>query len=298
MDGPLLEPRISVALATRNRPESLRRTLRSLVRQDVQPWEVVVSDDSDDAPAAEVRKAVEEFGFRYLRGPRQGLYANRNHAALACTGTHIRTMDDDHEFPPGHFRICLETVRTHPAKVWIIGETYPDPRDTRKQSCPGQLHPRGFAFLPPDADNCWAISDGATIYPIGIFQRGIRFAEYYRFGASYLEFGSRLYWLGYRIGFLPSTAVIHHYDVKTRSYQDKELDRSSRLFAALCHSFLYQPTLRNKLLCCLQIVQDVALRKGYRSWRSASSAYRDHKKTLVADALTPTSLETATRQLP
>ena len=44
--------RLSVALLTRNRPESLRRCLASLRAQDCQPSEIIVSDDSDDPSAA------------------------------------------------------------------------------------------------------------------------------------------------------------------------------------------------------------------------------------------------------
>lgn len=91
--------RISVALVTRNRPESLRRCLTSLRAQDVQPWEVVISDDSDDHESA--LALAKEFGVRHVLGPKRGLYGNRNSSALACEGTHIRTMDDDHTFPPG-----------------------------------------------------------------------------------------------------------------------------------------------------------------------------------------------------
>src|SRR4051812_33318686 len=104
------ETRLSVALVTRNRPSSLARTLRSLRAQTVQPWQVVVSDDSDDAPATEVRRICAEYGCEYLEGPRRGLYANRNRAAIACGGTHIRTMDDDHEFPSGHMEQCVAAV--------------------------------------------------------------------------------------------------------------------------------------------------------------------------------------------
>jgi len=277
------EPRLSVALVTRNRPASLSRTLRCLAAQDAPPWEIVVSDDSDEAHANETAKVVGRFGFRYLRGPRRGLYANRNFAALACTGTHVRTMDDDHEFGPEHLRLCLEGLQRDPQSVWIIGETHPSER-VWKQICPGQLHPRGFSVEPADPDDCCSISDGATIYPASIFRKGIRFAECYKFGAAYLEFGARLHWLGYRIRFLPTTSVFHNFDVEKRSFHDPHLDRASRYFAMLCLSFLYHPTFRNKALHGLQIVREIVSRNGYASWRSALSAYRDHKKVVLLQA--------------
>ena len=247
---------LSVALVTRNRPQSLERTLRSLRGQKRQPAEVIVSDDSDAGEAEEVAKIVSRYDAQYLRGPRRGLYANRNYVALACRATHIRTMDDDHEFPPGHFEKCFEAMRNDPASIWIIGEHLPPEQHAAPAECPGQLHPRGFSVLPEDSDSCWAIADGAAIYPRTIFNRGLRLAERFRFGAAYLEFGSRLYWLGYRIRHLTTTYVIHHYDPSKRSFADVESELGSRAFAMLCHSFIYQPRLRNKMLSTAQLIRE------------------------------------------
>src|SRR6476469_9776639 len=119
------ETRLSIALVTRNRPSSLERTLTSLRNQDVHPWETIISDDSDPEHVAHVRQLAGNYQCRYIPGPHRGLYANRNHAALACKGTHIRTVDDDHEFPPGHFAECFAAVARDPEAVWIIGEFLP-----------------------------------------------------------------------------------------------------------------------------------------------------------------------------
>jgi glycosyltransferase involved in cell wall biosynthesis len=212
------ETRLSVALVTRNRPSSLERTLQSLRNQTVQPWEVIISDDSDSDQAAEVRGIAVAYQSRYILGPHRGLYANRNHVALACNGTHIRSMDDDHEFPTGHMSECIAAIDRDRTTVWIIGEFLPDQRrQSSCPECPGQLHPRGFSVAPLNPDACWAISDGASIYPREIFDRGLRLAEGIRFGAAYLEFGSRLQFLGYRIRQLRSTYVLHHYEASKRS---------------------------------------------------------------------------------
>jgi glycosyltransferase involved in cell wall biosynthesis len=245
---------LSVALVTRNRAVSLERTLKSLRNQDTQPWEVIVSDDSDENEARQVERIARNYSCEYVRGPRRGLYANRNHVALACRGTHIRTMDDDHEFPNGHFAQCMKAIEDDPDSIWIIGEYFSNQHDrTAPPDCPGQLHPRGFSFLPLNPDACWAIADGATIYPRFVFDRGVRLVETFRFGAAYLEFGSRLHWLGYRIRQLTTTYVVHHYEPSKRSFSDPESDISSRFFAMLCHSFIYQPSLKNKVQSILQI---------------------------------------------
>ena len=280
--------RMSVALVTRNRPASLKRTLLSLRGQSVQPFEVVVSDDSDDQNISAVKSITEQYQCLYLRGPQRGLYANRNHVALACQGTHIRTMDDDHEFPAGHFEKCVRALEEDAGSIWIIGEynagaagSCPIP-----PPCPGQLFARGFSVAPPNRENCWAISDGASIYPRVISDRGIRYAERFKFGAGYLEFGSRLHWLGYRIRQLLTTYVIHHFDAKKRSFADPEEDMASRFFAMLCHSYLYQPTPANKLRSTLEITKEL-VRHGLVARRALAAAreeFRRHRKSLPAPA--------------
>jgi len=251
--------RLSVALVTCNRPSSLARTLRSLREQTIQPWETVIADDSDDERARAVRSLADEFGCRYLAGPKRGLYANRNAAALACGGTHIRTMDDDHTFPRDHLERCLTAVAGDPDSVWIIGEfDAGEKRSGEIPPCPGQLHPRGFSVTPPDPQDCWSIADGATIYPRTIFDSGVRYAEEIAFGAVFLEFGGLLHWLGYRIRQLDTTYVVHHADRSARAIDDPELEQAARVFAMLCHSFLYQPTTRNKMLTCAQIGRQLA----------------------------------------
>jgi glycosyltransferase involved in cell wall biosynthesis len=253
--------------------------------QNVQPWEVIVSDDSAEESAEEVAEIVQAFGCRYVRGPQGGLYANRNHVAGFCTGTHIRTMDDDHEFPPSHFERCIAALKQDRESIWIIGEYYPTNLErTAPPPCPGQLHPRGFSSDPADSQNCWAIADGAAIYPRIVFDRGIRYVQSFKFGSAYLEFGSRLYWLGYRIRQLLSTYVVHHFDPAARSFHDPEDELASRFFAMMCHSFRYQPTLVNKLLSTFEM-SSLCLRKGGMAWQAlhrARAEYRRHTKSISA----------------
>ncbi|HST29769.1 MAG TPA: glycosyltransferase family 2 protein [Chthoniobacterales bacterium] len=274
---------VSVALVTRNRPESLERTLRSLQPQRAHVKEVIVSDDSDPEHSGEVDRISHEYDCRYVRGPQRGLYANRNHAAGLCRGTHIRTMDDDHEFPEGHFEKCVEALRQDPDSIWIIGERYPGDTDLSvPPPCPGQLVARGFSVAPPNRENCWAISDGATIYPRAIFNRGVCYVETIKFGAGYLEFGSRLHWLGYRIRQLLTTYVLHHFDPAARSFMDVEVDMSSRFFAMLCHSWIYQPCIRNKALSAFEMIKEI-LRHGdlaRRAIHQAVGQYRGHRASL------------------
>ncbi len=230
--------RLSVALVTRNRPDSLRRCLSSLRAQDVSPHEIVVSDDSDPDHIDRSRAAAEEAGAGWQAGPRRGLYANRNAAAAACTGTHVRSMDDDHTFPPGHLATCLEAIARDSRAVWACDESgFLDGRLHAPHQAAAQLHPAGIGGPVSDENDCWAIADGATIYPREIFLHGHRMVEHFSYGSSYLEFGAFLYRHGWRSRLLRTTWIEHRAEAATLASGDPR----SRLFASLCFNLHFRP---------------------------------------------------------
>lgn len=60
---------LSVALVTKNRPASLERTLASLRAQEVQPFEVIISDDSNPDKVPAIEALARGFDCSYSRGP-------------------------------------------------------------------------------------------------------------------------------------------------------------------------------------------------------------------------------------
>ncbi len=241
--------RISVALVTRNRPESLDRCLRSLRSQEAgRQLEVVVSDDSDEELAVSARSVAERWGCRVVVGPRRGLYANRNRAARECTGSHVRTMDDDHEFPEGHFRAVQGAVESDPESIWSIGEYHRTVRADAPLHVPGEIQPRGFCKAPADPGDSFAISDGACVYPRRIFEKH-RFLEVLPFGPLYQEFGARLRALGYRMRACSATYVIHHFFPDARSFNDERMEEQAHLLASYLTYGCYLASTRQKWEC-------------------------------------------------
>ncbi len=217
--------RISVALVTRNRPDSLRRCLGSWRAQTKSPSEIVVSDDSDSVTAADTAAIAQEFGCRYTQGPRRGLYANRNHASLACGGTHILSADDDHTHPADYLSQIEQLAIEDPQRIWILGERLPG--DTSSPLvCPAELHKSGFGCAPADPSRCAAIADGSTLYPRGVFDLGLRYDETYPFGGMWYLWGKLLASRGWHISFSTRTFVWHHYmgdGVETRHEDRRQL---------------------------------------------------------------------------
>jgi glycosyltransferase involved in cell wall biosynthesis len=206
---------ISVALVTRNRPRELERCLASWRAQAHQPFEIVVSDDSDDLQRRAVFNLAQRFGTRYEPGPRRGLYANRNAASLACQGSHIMSADDDHTHPGGFFQAVSEMVGQDPGRIWTFGEKHPSTPD-QIIARPAELHVSGAGCAPVDYTASAAIADGASVYPRTVFDRGFRYDETYRFGGMWYLFGKVLKKAGWRITFSDRTFVWHHFTAEER----------------------------------------------------------------------------------
>lgn len=91
-------PFVTVVLCTRDRPESVTATLRTLVAMHYGLFEIVVVDNAPSSD--ETRDAVlEEFGndprVRYVREPRPGLSCARNRGISEANGEYIAFTDDD-----------------------------------------------------------------------------------------------------------------------------------------------------------------------------------------------------------
>lgn len=227
---------LSVALITRNRPDSLERGLASLRSQNVQPFELVVSDDSGRDCAERVRELVAEYGGTYWAGPRRGLYANRNFVAQKCRGSHIRTMDDDHILPPDHLSSCIDAVKSDPNAIWTAGEVgYLNGTAVGVAETANQLGPSGVGEPIENQDDNWGIADGSTIYPREVFDHGLRMVEEFGFGSSYLEFGAYLYKSGWKCRCIPKAQVEHYAITLGRP------NPLSQRFASICYNRYFRP---------------------------------------------------------
>jgi glycosyltransferase involved in cell wall biosynthesis len=217
--------RLSIALVTRNRPESLERCLKSLRAQSIQPFEIIVSDDSNDEFVAANKALCLQYDCIYKAGPRRGLYANRNNAALNCAGTHILTADDDHSHPQDYLKEIVSLATQERDRIWIFGERSCNLTPSTPLICPPELDRSGHGGTPADPSNCAAIADGSTVYPRRIFDSGLRYDETYSFGSIWYLWGQVLVKHGWRISFSPATFIYHHEDMAARKQDASALQR-------------------------------------------------------------------------
>jgi glycosyltransferase involved in cell wall biosynthesis len=97
-------PRVSVVLATFNRPARLARLMGQLGDQDLPPggFEIIVVDDGSEPPAAEALAGLDVAGrLVVLRQSHRGAAAARHRGALEARGELLVFTDDDMQIGPG-----------------------------------------------------------------------------------------------------------------------------------------------------------------------------------------------------
>jgi GT2 family glycosyltransferase len=114
------EPVISVVVATRDRPEQLRRCLRSLLRSEYPEFEIIVVDNApaDSATEALVRGV---FGgqVRYVREPVAGLARAHNVGLVRARGQVVAFTDDDTLVDPGWLSALADTF-AHDTRIGCV----------------------------------------------------------------------------------------------------------------------------------------------------------------------------------
>ncbi|MGD0883054.1 MAG: glycosyltransferase [Acidimicrobiales bacterium] len=101
VEGPL----VSVDIATRNRPDLLRRAVDSVLAQSYRRFEIVVADDSDGEETGRLLATYDDDRITVVRTPgRNGGGAAFNTALAASTGDIITFLDDDNLMHPDWLR--------------------------------------------------------------------------------------------------------------------------------------------------------------------------------------------------
>lgn len=103
-----LTPKISVIIPTHNRPELLKKAVRSVMGQIYQDFEVVVVDDGDMS-SEDIIKSFSDPRIKYIKHKisHSGGSAARNTGIKNSTGEFIAFLDDDDEWKPEKLEIQM-----------------------------------------------------------------------------------------------------------------------------------------------------------------------------------------------
>jgi glycosyltransferase involved in cell wall biosynthesis len=121
---------VSALVCTRNRPDSLARTVRSLLRPDGELFELLVIDQSDGNASEEVLQPFSsDSRLRYVRFLGRGKGAALNEGLRLARGTVLVCTDDDCEAPPGWVTKMAEVMAQQPGAAIVFCNVTADPYD-------------------------------------------------------------------------------------------------------------------------------------------------------------------------
>jgi glycosyltransferase involved in cell wall biosynthesis len=146
---------VSAIIPTRNRAESLRRTLRSLFSQSAQPSEVVIVDGSEDDATkmlvADFANQISGVSLRRSEAIKRGAASQRNQGVAQSVQPFVLFCDDDVLFEPD----CIE-------RQWKAINANQDLGGVSAMITNQKYHPPGFAsriifgFLNGSSDKTFA----------------------------------------------------------------------------------------------------------------------------------------------
>ncbi|MCK9187595.1 glycosyltransferase [Acidithiobacillus sp.] len=106
-------PLVSIIILTLNRPEMLRRALRSVYAQSYRNLEVMVLNDGGEPVESVLVDTLHEVRFSYLSFSENGGQAlRRNQAIQASHGDIIVYLDDDDVYQREHVEIIIQHMRS------------------------------------------------------------------------------------------------------------------------------------------------------------------------------------------
>jgi hypothetical protein len=121
----LPEPRFSIVIPTRNRPELLQLSMRSAMQQeyDKADYEVVVSDNGSDRRSESVVRTMDAPNLRYVRtGATLNMCDSWDFAASQARGRYLTFLCDDDARTPASLPVLARILDSNP-KAELIAWT-------------------------------------------------------------------------------------------------------------------------------------------------------------------------------
>jgi glycosyltransferase involved in cell wall biosynthesis len=117
-------PKVSVAMPSYEQKEFLRETIESVLIQDYDNLEIIVSDNASTDGTREMLLEYEKNNpglFKLIFQEKNlGMRANHNSAYLACTGKYMAWLDGDDLMLPGRIKKQVAIMESNPACVVCV----------------------------------------------------------------------------------------------------------------------------------------------------------------------------------
>lgn len=196
-------PVISVVMSTYNEENYIETSLKSILNQTFQDFEIIIVDDASTDHTRDIIKGLGDERIRLLcNDENQGLTKNLNKALQYVRGRYIARMDGDDIALPKRFERQLKYMEQHPETMLV--------------SC----YTKNFG----DSDLVFALRDHSEVLKVRMLVRpvyahpgfmmrrelidaGCRYNEDYRTAQDY-EFASRMAET-YQIGLVPEILLLY-----------------------------------------------------------------------------------------
>lgn len=147
-------PLISIVIATRNRNDSVVDTVDSILRNDYQPFEVWVIDQStNDACEQAMQQYKGDARIVYQRTCTVGMARARNWAIAQTKGELIAITDDDCVVCDRWLYSIYQTFSTNPDVAILFGNVLPGDHDSDAGFIPSYCREQSKIFSSPLAKN-------------------------------------------------------------------------------------------------------------------------------------------------
>ncbi|KKT89059.1 MAG: Glycosyl transferase family 2 [Candidatus Jorgensenbacteria bacterium GW2011_GWC1_48_8] len=94
-----MNPKVSVIITTYNRPESLKRAIKSVLNQDFKNFELIIVDDRSDAETGEAVASFKDSRINFIQNPKNlGGTKSLNIGLKHAKGKYVCPLDDDDEW--------------------------------------------------------------------------------------------------------------------------------------------------------------------------------------------------------
>ena len=132
---------MTVAIGTRNRGDSIVRTVRSILASDPPPLELRIVDQSDDDGTANALASfLDDPRVRYRHSRAVGVAIARNLAVDEAEGEFVAITDDDCEVAPDWLGELAAAFALDARIAVVFGNVLPGPHDARAGFVPACVH--------------------------------------------------------------------------------------------------------------------------------------------------------------
>src|SRR3989344_2342070 len=123
-----MRPKLSVMIITLNREKSLFRTLESLQKQTLRPFEIIIVDASQKSIEKKLLNNFKLLPIKYIHSLKKGYSVQRNIALDKASGDILATIDDDSQASPDWCERIIKSHSSSPQAVAIVGRSISYPQ--------------------------------------------------------------------------------------------------------------------------------------------------------------------------